>query len=186
MIDLSRLSDDELLTSAHEVPEAFGVFYERHARTVLAHLARVSGNRDVALDLTAEVFAAALEASSRYRPGEAPARAWLLGIAGNKLAAIRRRNARADAARRRLGIPRLTFTDSAFDRVEEILDAERAGYLNGMAALTPHERNAVTARVIDERDYAEVASATGISEAAARQRVSRGLAKLAQRRIGRT
>lgn len=186
VIDFSRLSDDDLLRSARDEPDAFGTFYERHARAVLAYLASVSGSRDVALDLTAEVFAAALEASSRYRPGEAPAKAWLMGIANNKLAAIHRRKARADAARRRLGIPRLSFTDSALERVEEMIDAEQVGYLNGMATLTPDECNAVIARVIDERAYAEVATATGTSEAALRQRVSRGLAKLAQRRKGWT
>lgn len=186
MSDFSRFSDDQLLVAAREQPEAFGAFYERHVRAVLAYLARASGDYEVALDLTAEVFAAALIASGRYRTAEAPARAWLLGIARNKLAASRRRKARARSARRRLGIPRVAFTDTALERVEEVLDAERSGYLNRMAELTSDERAAVTARVIEERDYAEVAARAGTSEAAIRQRVSRGLAKLGQRRTGRT
>jgi RNA polymerase sigma factor (sigma-70 family) len=180
-MNYGRLTDDELLAATRDDPDAFGAFYERHARPVLAFLARRCEDREQALDLTAEVFAAALVASPRYRPGEAPARAWLLGIADNQLAMARRRGGRADAARRRLGMPRLSFGEEALARVEEILDAEGSNYLAGLAELNDDERSAVTARVIDERDYAELAATTGLTEATVRKRVSRGLAKLARR-----
>jgi DNA-directed RNA polymerase specialized sigma24 family protein len=50
-----------------------------------------------------------------------------------------------------------------------------------MRALTPEEQEAVKARIIEEREYSDIAAASGKSEVAIRQRVSRGLAKLAQR-----
>jgi RNA polymerase sigma factor (sigma-70 family) len=181
--DFARLSDDELLARTADEPEAFGELYARHVRAVLAHLRSAGLSTEDALDLTAEVFAAALIASRRYRPGEAPARAWLLGIARNKLMHRRRRAATETAARRRLGMARLTFSDEALERVEELLETEPAHYTNGAAALPPAEREAVVARVIEERDYDEIAAATGATPAAVRQRVSRGLAKLA--RLGR-
>ena len=81
MEDYSRLSDDELLRRTREDRQAFGELYDRHVRAVLADLRRRGLSTEEALDLTAEVFAAALIASGRYRPNEAPARAWLLGIA---------------------------------------------------------------------------------------------------------
>lgn len=109
---------------------------------------RATGSTETALDLTAESFAAALAASGRYRPGEAPARAWLLGIARNKLLASQRSHGRERAARRRLGMPSLEFADEALERVEELLDAAGSGYLNGMAELTADERDAIEARVI--------------------------------------
>ena len=136
MGDFARLPDDELLALTAKQPEAFGEFYARHVRAVLG-FARHEGLRtDEALDLTAEVFAAALLASRRYRPGEAPARAWLLGIARNKLAHGRRRAATETSARRKLGMARLTYSDEALERVEELLDAEvRAVHeRNGRAA----------------------------------------------------
>lgn len=76
MADLRLLSDDALLALTREDVEAFGVLYERHVRAVLAFLRRQGLDTETSLDLTAEVFAAALVASRRYRPGEAPARAW--------------------------------------------------------------------------------------------------------------
>jgi RNA polymerase sigma factor (sigma-70 family) len=181
--DYTRLSDDELLARTAEEPEAFGELYERHVRAVLAHLRHAGLATQDALDVTAEVFAAALIASGRYRPGEAPARAWLLGIARNKLSHRRRRAATESAARRKLGMARLTYSDEALERIEELLDAEAGRYTNGTAALPPAEREAVVARVIEERDYDEIAAASGATPGAVRQRVSRGLAKLA--RLGR-
>ena len=183
MGDYSRLSDDELLRRTADDREAFGEFYDRHVRGVLAELRQQRLPAEEALDLTAEVFATALIASRRYRPGEAPARAWLLGIARNKLAHRHRRAAIETAARRKLGMPRLTYSDEALERVEELLGKEPSRYTNGAAALPAAERDAVVARVIEERDYDEIAAATGASQAAIRQRVSRGLAKLA--RLGR-
>jgi RNA polymerase sigma factor (sigma-70 family) len=181
--DYARLSDDELLARTADDREAFGEFYDRHVRAVLSELRHGGLTTEEALDVTAEVFAAALLASRRYRPGEAPARAWLLGIARNKLMHRHRRAATETAARRKLGMPRLTYSDEALERVEEQLDAAGSVYANGTAALPPAERDAVVARVIEERDYEEIAAATGATPAAVRQRVSRGLAKLA--RLGR-
>src|SRR4051794_34543005 len=181
--EYARLSDDELLVRTADDREAFGELYDRPGGGVLGALRRRGLPIDEALDLTAEVFAAALVASRRYRPGEAPARAWLLGIARNKLAHRHRRAATEIAARRRLGMARLTYSDEALERVDELLDAAPSVYTNGTGGLPPAEREAVVARVIEERGYDEIAAASGASPAAIRQRVSRGLAKLA--RLGR-
>jgi RNA polymerase sigma factor (sigma-70 family) len=181
--DHARLSDDELLARTADEPEAFGEFYERHVRAVLAHLRAAGLSTHDALDVAAEVFATALVASRRYRPGEAPARAWLIGIARNKLAHRRRRSAKEAAARRKLGMPRLTYSDEALERVEDMLAAEPRVYTNGTSHLPPAERDAVVARVIEGRAYDEIAASSGATPAAVRQRVSRGLAKLA--RLGR-
>lgn len=175
-------TDAELLARTRETPEAFGVFYKRHAEAIVAYLARRTGDTGIALDLTAEVFAAALAGTGRYRHELGPARGWLFGIANNKLAANRRRERLDLDARRKLGIPQFEFSDEAIERVEEIIDATGTGYLDGLEGLPPSERAAVMARVIDELEYAEIAAAADVSEGAVRQRVSRGLAKLASLR----
>jgi DNA-directed RNA polymerase specialized sigma24 family protein len=78
-------TDGELLVATACDPEAFATFYRRHVRGVLAFFRRRVGSAEVALDLTAETFAAALEASPRYELRPEPARNWLYGIAWNKL-----------------------------------------------------------------------------------------------------
>jgi D-alanyl-D-alanine carboxypeptidase len=82
--------DERLLLTARAEPGAFGVFYRRHEDRVLGYfLARV-GDPELAADLTAETFAAALASAHRFRRCKAPASAWLFGIARNTLAMSRR------------------------------------------------------------------------------------------------
>jgi len=174
-------ADDALLEAAGEDAEAFAVFYRRHAAAVLAYLAYRVGDAEEAVDLMAETFAAAFAARGRYRPGPVPARGWLFGIANHKLADSRRRVGRERRALARLGLERLVVHDEQLEQVEELVDAQRVGARLALfvAGLPPRQRDAVLARVIEERDYREVAAAARTSEVGARKLVSRGLARLA-------
>jgi RNA polymerase sigma factor (sigma-70 family) len=174
--------DDLLLAAAGEAAEAFGVFYRRHATALLAYLAYRTRDGEEAVDLMAETFAAAFMARGRYRPGPVPARGWLFGIANHKVADARRKTSRERRALRRLGLERVVVHDEQLEQVEELVDAQRAGprlalFVEG---LPERQREAVLARVIEKRDYAEVADAAGTSEVGARKLVSRGLARLAR------
>jgi RNA polymerase sigma-70 factor (ECF subfamily) len=169
--------DDDLLTS----PDAasFGLFYRRHVRSVIGYFMRATRNADIAADLTAETFAAALVARRRYRPGAAPARAWLHGIAANKLADWRRRGYAEDRARRRLGMERVELSDE--DRRQFAYLAEDVEVLELVDELPAEQAGAVRAYVIEERAYPDIAAELDVSEAVVRKRVSRGLAALRAR-----
>src|ERR1700758_4138596 len=97
-------TDGELLVATAYDPEAFATFFRRHVRGVLAFFRRRVGGAELALDLTAETFAAALEAAPRYELRPDPARNWLYGIAWNKLHEAQRRGRADDAVRRALGM----------------------------------------------------------------------------------
>jgi RNA polymerase sigma-70 factor (ECF subfamily) len=173
-------SDEALLARAATDAAAFGEFYERHAEAVFAYLRRRTGNSDVAADLTAEVFAAALLSSKNFKPGPLPARAWLFGIVNHKLSDSRRRERIETRARQRLGITDLALDDDELERAEWRVDATFDGSASSLVHdLPPDQRAAVLARVVDERDYADLARVMRVSEANVRQRVSRGLARLA-------
>lgn len=173
-------SDDSLLAATATDPEAFGEFYRRHSRSVLKYLTSRTHDVERALDLTAEVFAAALLAAPRYKPGPAPARAWLFGIANHKLSDSRRRQTAETQARRKLGMERLEFDDLELERAEHLMELGRSTLdLETLVADLPQaQRDAVIARVVGERDYEEIAVEQAVSVQAVRQRVSRGLAKL--------
>ena len=172
-----QLPDEDLLSAVRRTPPAFGVFYRRYESRVLRYfLARV-GDGEVAADLTAETFAEALASAHRFRRTEGPASAWLFGIARNVLAMSRRRGRVEVRARRRLGMPRLELTDAVIEQIEA-LDEQP---LELMDELPVDERDAVRARVVEERDYAEIARDLRCSEAVVRKRVSRGLARMRHR-----
>jgi RNA polymerase sigma-70 factor (ECF subfamily) len=167
--------------------EAFGAFYRRHVRRITAfHLARTHEAQDAA-DLTAETFAAALAALHRYDPARGEPIAWLFGIARNCLSSLRRRGAVDQRARSRMGLARLDLDDAALEQVEAAASAEliRVELREGFDALPADQRDAVVLRVLLDHDYAEVASASGVSEAVARKRVSRGLSAMRARLASR-
>ncbi len=175
--------DDELVGRCREEPDAFAVFYGRHARALLGYFFRRTRDAELAADLTAETFAAALDGAHRFDPARGPAIAWLYGIARRQLGHALKRGAVEDRARRRLGMAPLTLTDEALERVEAIASADATAEQLRVAfdALPPDQRAAIEARVLEERDYDEIAVAARTSSSVIRQRVSRGLAGLRSR-----
>src|SRR3954469_4563616 len=116
---LDDLDDAALLAATAPQPEAFAVFYRRHVGPVLAYCRRRTWAPELAFDLCAEVFAAALEGSGRYRRAHDTAAPWLYGIARNKLAESARRGRIEDSARRRLGMEPIEVDDEGIALIEE-------------------------------------------------------------------
>lgn len=172
-----RTSDADLLAAVvRGEREAFSIFYRRHLGAVVAMLLRETGDRELAADLAAEVFAAVLVSAKRYCPEHQTAIPWLYGIARNKARESYRRGRAQDRARRRLGIPHEAISEDDLERVEALASGGRLLAL--VSELPEAQRDALHARVVEERDYAEIAIAQDSSEAAVRQRVSRALSWL--------
>jgi RNA polymerase sigma-70 factor (ECF subfamily) len=169
---------DELLLAGTD-PRDFEEFYSRHVDTLLSFFSRRMRNADVAADLTAETFAAALSSRRRYRPQAGTPIAWLFGIAMKKLADAQRRGYAEQRARRRLGMERIELTDADIARIDALGETMIASTL--LEALAPDQRAAIRAHVLDERSYAEIAADEHVSEAVVRKRVSRGLASVRER-----
>jgi RNA polymerase sigma factor (sigma-70 family) len=175
----ARWSDAQLLAGIAACDErAFSAFYRRHLAVIVGWCVRRTGDPELAADLTAEVFAAALVSAARYEPTNESAAGWLLGIARNVLGHSIRRGQVDARARARIGASSLVVEDEDLAVVLEIVDSQdgRAGHL--LAGLPVDERTAVRARVIEEREYGEIARSLGCSEMVVRKRVSRGLARL--------
>src|SRR5215218_3119929 len=124
---VTDVCDDELL-AGHDVA-SFALFYRRHVDALLGFFARRTRDAELAADLTAETFAAALVARRRYRPEKGAANAWLYGIALKKLADAQRRGYAERRARRRLGMERLELSDVDILRIERLADDESASLL---------------------------------------------------------
>jgi RNA polymerase sigma-70 factor (ECF subfamily) len=177
---MARLSTDEALLAATPTePHAFGVFYERHETTVLTYFQRRVGDVELAADLTAETFAQALVSSPRFRPGPAPAVAWLLGIARNVLAMSRRQGRVEASARARLQMEPIELDDRAMKQLEDAISGSVITDL--LAALPADQRLAVEARVLEDGEYSEIARGLHCSEQVVRKKVSRGLSTLKTR-----
>jgi RNA polymerase sigma-70 factor, ECF subfamily len=166
--------DAELL--ARSDADSFAEFYGRHVRRLAGWLMRATGDAEVAADITAETFAAALIGRRRYDPERGAPATWLYGIAANKLSDWRRRGYAEDRARRRLGMERIPLADEDVAELERL--SGEVSLVELLEELPGDQRQALRARLLDERPYAEIAGEAGVSEAVVRKRVSRGVAGL--------
>ena len=177
-------SDAELLADSAGDREAFTAFYRRYERVVLAFLNRRVRDPQLAADLCAETFAAALLGAASYQPEHESAAPWLFGIARNVLGSSLRAGRVEARARWRVGMREpLVLMDDDLERVNEIGSGDGV-VLALLAELPGAQRRALEARVIDELPYQEVAERLACSELVARKRVSRGLATLRARLEG--
>src|SRR3954451_17019351 len=103
-----RDSDEAILLSGD--PEDFGRFYDRYVKALLAFFQRRVHDPEVAADLTAETFAAALNTRGRFRGDGKTAAAWLFGIAHHKLTDFRRTGSAELRMRARLGLEPVEVT----------------------------------------------------------------------------
>jgi RNA polymerase sigma-70 factor (ECF subfamily) len=157
--------------------------YERDARRLLTWFTRRTTDAQLAVDLVAETYARAFASRRRFhgdpRDGDELA-AWTWGIARNVLHDALRRGGAERRAIRRLGVDPPALDDFEIARIEELaeLGTLRAAVAGALEDLSPEQREAVRLRVVAELDYAAIACRLGISEQAARTRVSRGLRAL--------
>jgi RNA polymerase sigma-70 factor (ECF subfamily) len=173
-------SDAELFAETPKNSRAFGEFYARHEQEVLRFFLYWSRSAELAADLTAETFAAVFESLPRYEPGRGEPRAWLFGIARNILARSVRRGRVEDETRRRLGLAAVVVDDDALERIEALASLDDTA-LQALDGLSEVLRDAVSGRVLEEREYRELAEALDCSQSVVRQRVKRGLARIRDR-----
>jgi RNA polymerase sigma-70 factor (ECF subfamily) len=156
--------------------DAFAEVYDRYVGQVFAWARPRVGEH--AADLTAEVFARAWLCRGRFRDqGGTPALPWLLGIAQNVLRGSLRKRRVEDAARRRLGLPRVIAPDGNFDAVDERLSLSESER-RALASLPERDRELLRLRVVEERPYRDIAVRLQCTPQAARLRVSRLLRQL--------
>jgi RNA polymerase sigma factor (sigma-70 family) len=177
-----QIDADALLIEARNGAEPFAAFYRHFEGPLLGFFVRATGHADVAADLAAETFASALESIGSFDPAKGRADQWLFGIARNVLRKSYRRGRVDASARQRLAMPTLVLDGHILDAIGRLTADEQATL--ALAELPHGQRRAIEARVLGERDYAEIAGKLQCSEAVVRQRVSRGLRALRTRLAG--
>ncbi|HEX2703744.1 MAG TPA: RNA polymerase sigma factor [Solirubrobacteraceae bacterium] len=175
----SPRSDDAALLSGG--PEEFGRFYLRHEAHVLRFFIRRVRGLDTAADLCAETFARALEHRRSFDPRRGEGRAWLFGIARHVLAESLAKGRVLDETRVRLEFEPLVIDDDSLERLSTLADDVA---MQALRELPGEQREAVEARVLEDRAYGELAVTLECSESVVRQRVSRGLRSIRDRLDG--
>jgi RNA polymerase sigma factor (sigma-70 family) len=173
-------SDVDLISRSRRDPAAFGELYRRYAAAIYRYHTRCTRDADAAHDLTAETFAQAWLARTRFRDeADGSAAPWLYGIARNVLLMSVRRRRIERAGLQRLG---LLGDPAAVSAVEHEPDDSWLAELEAaLDELPAAQRQAVQLRFSGDLGYDQVAAALDTSPQAARVRVHRALTTLRSR-----
>lgn len=155
--------------------------YDDTAEDLLSFFARRTADPQLAFDLVGETFAEAISSRKSFRGNSREdARRWLFGIARNLMNNYFRRGQVEQRAIQRLQFepPELSEDDAA--QIESLAELAlvREAVRGALGRLKPEYRAAVSARILEQREYSEIAQSLGTTEDVVRARVSRGLKKL--------
>lgn len=166
---------------AMEDADAFARLYEAESEAVLLFLTRRTLDAELAVELTAETFAVALDSWRTVRDlAWEQRRAWLFTVARRRYARYVRRAAveRRVLARIDVEVPLVSGEDIALIERRAGLAGLREIVGEELGRLSGEHQQALRLRVVEERSYVDVAHELGVSEQTARARVSRGLRRL--------
>jgi RNA polymerase sigma factor (sigma-70 family) len=169
-----NLTDGELLKQyAHEHSEtAFEELVSRHIHLVYSAALRQTSDSHQAEDIAQSVFADLARKAARLTRHPSVA-GWLFS-AVRLAAAVARRNRLRREHRERQAVNLMmntTETETDWTRIRPFLD-------DTLCELDDEDREAVLLRHFEERSFAEIGQRFGLSENAARMRVTRALEKL--------
>ena len=166
---LNQTTDERLLIEAakHD-PARFADLYSRNFHVVYAYVARRTGRREEAEDITSEVFHQALANLKRFEWRGAPFAAWLIRIASNAIADRWRLQSReaADPPDEERNDPKME-------------DVERKAELFQLVDRLPQDqRRVIVLRFAEQKSIREIAQEMKRTEGAIKQLQFRALEKL--------
>jgi RNA polymerase sigma-70 factor (ECF subfamily) len=184
-----------LIARARVDPAAFGEIYDHYVERVFQFCYAHSRGYEDAQDLTAETFTRALRALQRppgqpggYEYRGVPFSAFLLRIAARLAITMAERTARAGTLSLDVGATGEDDGAALGDRLaderqrppEQVVEEwERAAHLNAcIAQLAPEHQQVLQLASFESLSWAAIAQQVGCSEAAAKKRQERALAKL--------
>jgi len=174
--EASGLPGDErvLVEAAKKDPSRFADLYELNFARVYAYIARRVGDRDVAQDLTSDVFHKALASIQSFEWRGVPFAGWLLRIAANMIVDRSKRSGRevsgqdnlpepSSEARTQLNLEEIDYSGRLFRLVEQ---------------LPADQQRVIGMRFAEAKSIREIAMELGRSEGAVKQLQFRALQNL--------
>jgi RNA polymerase sigma-70 factor (ECF subfamily) len=168
---LNETDERLLIEAAQRDPRRFGELYEGNFERIFAFVMRRVRDRDIAEDITAEVFHQALAKLQQFEWRGVPFSAWLMRIAANAIAD------RWQQTNREQELPSEELEDAGVDG-----EIERRAILSQLVDELPDDqRTVVVRRFIDQRSIRDIAREFGRSEGAVKQLQFRALKSLRAR-----
>ncbi len=170
--------DADLLQRARQLDtDALARIHDEYYGPVFRYIAFRVSDRDVAEDLTSEVFLRFLSALRDHRAPQTTVRGWLFGVAANMVSDHHRRNYRA---------PQVELSESIESQAETPYEQVASGMMRAdlreaIAGLTEDQQNVIALRYGQDMPIQEVARTLRKTEGAIKQLQARAIAALARR-----
>lgn len=158
---LGRIAEGDL--------ESFQAFYTRYAGRVLAYARQLSRRREMAEDVTQEVFVAVWRRAASYRPERGDPAGWLYTITRNKLVDQWRRAGETQDLEE-IGDLRLAEAEGGGDL--------RLTMRQALARVAPEQRRAIEMAYFGGLTYEETAQRLDLPVGTLKSRIRSGLKRL--------
>lgn len=158
---LGRIAEGDL--------ESFQAFYTRYAGRVLAYARQLSRRREMAEDVTQEVFVAVWRRAASYRPERGDPAGWLYTITRNKLVDQWRRAGETQDLEE-IGDLRLAEAEEGGDL--------RLTMRQALARVAPEQRRAIEMAYFGGLTYEETAQRLDLPVGTLKSRIRSGLKRL--------
>jgi len=166
----------DLIARARRDLAAFGELYRQYYELVFRYCRRRLFLREVAEDLTAEVFLKAVEKFDGFRGDEPAFRVWLYRLATNCANEHLRKRSRRRALME--GLAREQRARNAEQAPAERHADEPAVLKQAILRLSLREQAVIALRYFEDMEHAEIATIVGGSPATVRSQISRARARL--------
>jgi RNA polymerase sigma-70 factor (ECF subfamily) len=168
-------TDADAIRASAADGEAFLVVVERHLEEISRYLRR-RVSREIADELTADVFATAFARRRSYDLERTSALPWLYGIASNLLRNSLRHELRELELLARVAVDPLADGGDPLDRV--LRTSVEPALARALLGLTPEERDVLLLHAGGELAYEEIADALDLPVGTVKSRLSRARAHL--------
>ncbi len=184
-------SDTELVSRILAGDESFfEILVRRYQTRVVAHVTRMIGRREDALDLAQEIFLKVFQALHRFNP-EFKFSTWLFRIAGNAaIDHLRKRRPRTvplevPDSESRSGVSAIEHESAGLDPYGELRNVERGEAISrAIAALPPEFRELITLRHFGGLSYEEIARVKNMPLGTVKNKLFRARVVLKERLAG--
>lgn len=176
-IERETIADEGLLIEqAKKDPEKFRVLYEKYHEQLYRFMVRKVVDKELAADLTSDVFLKALVNLKKYKVTKVPFIAWLYRIALNEV----RTHFRKGKNQRYVILDEVLLKNliSEFGGVALEEDEVKNQLARAVQSLKPEEIQMIDLRFFDEKSFKEVADILDITENNAKVKTYRALDKL--------
>lgn len=187
--EMNPADEQQLVESAANDPEAFGMLYERHYQPIFGYIFRRTLDWESAEDITSDVFIKAYKNIWRFRWSGVPISAWFYRIASNEVKMYFRRGKKASVSLNELMESRgFDVTDpqtpeSERKRIEQELDQHKdfAAIQSQVEQLPVKYQEVIALRYFEQKSITEIAEILDKNENTVKSLLARGLERIRQK-----